>query len=53
MKPKIPKYKREKAEQIRRDREAWEARGNERTILPPSGQATDKTVNEGKSYEDR
>jgi len=50
MNPTIPQDKQQKAQQIRRDREAWEAKGNEIKKIPASGQATDKTVNEGERY---
>jgi len=53
MNPTIPENKRELQQKLDRDREEWEAKGNRRTILPPSGQATDKTVNEGERYADR
>ena len=42
MKPTIPEHKRQQAEQIRRDREAWLAQGNQVKELTPAGQEMDR-----------
>ena len=44
MQPTIPEYKRQQAEQIRRDREAWIAKGNQPTQLPSAGKVPSREV---------
>ena len=44
MKPTISEHKRQQSEQIRRDTEAWKAKGNRIKQLPPAGENTDPKV---------